>query len=97
MFVKNNSKSLKWLPGSVVKQTGPVSCKITLQNGKTIRCHQDQLIKRDTDDLAMTKEPPVLTDDDLTMFTGNNNTPEDSTQVHIERRYPFRQRPPDNQ
>ena len=97
VFVKNNSKGPKWLPGPVVKQTGPVSSKVTLQNGKTIRCHQNQLRKRDTDDLAMTKEPLLLTDDDLTMFTGNNITPEvtnDLTQVNIERRYPYRQRRP---
>ena len=30
VFVKNNSKGLNWLPGSVVKQTGPVSCKVML-------------------------------------------------------------------
>ena len=95
VFVKNNLKGPKWLPGFVVKQTSPVSCKVTLQNGKTIRCHQDQLRKRDVEDLAMTKEPPLLTDDDLTMFTGNSITPEvtnDSTQVNTERRYPSRQR-----
>ena len=45
----------------------------------------------------MTKEPPLLTNDDLTMFTGNNITPKvtnDSTQVNSERRYPSRQRRP---
>ena len=68
VFVKNNLKGKKWIPGSIIKQTGPVSFKVTLQDGKTIRCHPDQLRKRDMDE-TKESDSPLLTDDDLTMFT----------------------------
>ena len=80
---KEQFESPDWLPGSVVKQTGPVSCKVTLQNGRTIHWHPDQFTKRDIDDLVMTKELPLLTDDNLTMFTGNNITPEITNELLV--------------
>ena len=36
----------KWLPGVVQQKTGPVSYRVKLNNGKTRRCHQDQVRKR---------------------------------------------------
>ena len=70
-----------------------------MHNGKIIRCHQDQLRKREIDDsaLPLTQQSPLLTDDDLTMFTGNEITPQvvtEQTHVNTERRYPSRQRRP---
>ena len=97
VFIKNNAKGQKWIPGSITKQTGPVSFKVKLHNGKIIRCHQDQLRKREIDDSALTQQSPLLTDDDLTMFTGNGITPQvvtEQTHVNTERRYPSRQRRP---
>ena len=88
MFIKNNAKGQKWIPGSIIKQTGPVSFKVKLHKGKIIRCHQEQLRKRKID---MTQQSPLLTDDDLTMFTGNGITPRvatEQTHVNTERRYP---------
>ena len=97
VFVKNNLKGKKWIPGSIIKQTGPVSFKVTLQDGKTIRCHEDQLRKRDMDE-TKDSDSPLLTDDDLTMFTGRETIPEVTTEsipVGTERRYPsWSQRPP---
>ena len=97
MFIKNNAKGQKWIPGSMTKQTGQVSFKVKLHNEKTIRCHQDQHRKREIDDSAMTQQSPLLTDDDLTMFTGNEITPQvatEQTHVNTECRYPSRQRRP---
>ena len=69
VFVKNNTKGQKWMPGSITKQTGPISFKVKLHD-------QDQLRKRDIDDSAVTLQPPLLTDDDLTMFTASETTQE---------------------
>ena len=91
MFVK------KSIPGSFIKQTGPVSFKVTLQDGKTIHCHQDQLRKRDMDETKKSNSP-LLTDDNLSMFTGRETIPEVTTEsipVGTECQYPSRsQRPP---
>lgn len=61
---------------SITNQTGPVSFKVKLHDGKIICCHQDKLRKRGIDDSAVTVQPPLLTDDDLTMFTGSETAPE---------------------
>ena len=64
VYVKNNRKGQKWLSGSVVNKTGPVSFKVELQDGRVIRCHLDQLRPRYTED----SELPLLNDDDVNMF-----------------------------
>jgi len=51
VYVKNNRKGKNWLSSYIVKETGPVSFQVKLEDGRTIRCHQDQLRQRynDTD------------------------------------------------
>lgn len=88
VFTRNHQKGKKWLSGRIVSETGPVSFKVMLEDGKTIRCHQDQLRKRFTDD---TQGPPLLTDDDLSMFTGNSTTP---VETPVEHCYPLQTRRP---
>ena len=59
-----------------------------LENGKIIRCHQDQLRKCFIDENIRVKEQPLLTDDDLTMFPDNVTSPEvtsESTPIITER------------
>ena len=76
-------------------KTGPVSFKVKLQDGKIIRCHQDQLRPCCTDD----SELPLLNDNDVNMFpsiqeprVSNDEVSTDSTS---ECRYPSRiHRPP---
>ena len=46
VFVRNYHHGDKWLPGTVEQKTGPVSYRVRLANGKTRRCHQDQVRKR---------------------------------------------------
>ena len=36
MYVKNNRKGRLWLSGFIVKETGPVSFQVKLDDGKTI-------------------------------------------------------------
>ena len=97
VFAKNYLKGKKWLPGSIIKKTGPVSYKVLLETGRIIRCHQDQIRRCFIDETVTTKEQPLLTDDDLTMFQDSTTIPEistDSPQPHNERRYPSRSRRP---
>ena len=68
VFAKNYLKGKKWLPGSSIKKTGPVSYKVLLETGRIICCHQDQIRRCFIDETVTTKEQPLLTDDDLTML-----------------------------
>ena len=68
-----------------------------LENGKIIRCHQDQLRKCFIDENIRVKEQPLLSDDELTMFPDNVTRPEvtyESAPTLTERRYPSRPRRP---
>ena len=49
VFVENfTNRKPKWLPGTVVKVTGPLSYVIELQNGTTVRRHVDSIRKRES-------------------------------------------------
>ena len=43
VFVKNYGRGQRWLPGKIIKVTGPVSFLVKLANGRYQGCHQDQL------------------------------------------------------
>ena len=43
VFVKNFSGNRIWLPGEIVKKTGPVLFHVHLEDGRVRRCHQDQI------------------------------------------------------
>ena len=42
VFVKNFSGNRRWLPGEIMKKTGPVSFHVRLEDGR-VRRHQDQI------------------------------------------------------
>lgn len=46
MFRNYSSVGPRWLPGKVVDQMGPSSCRIQSTDGSLVNCHIDQLIKR---------------------------------------------------
>ena len=99
VFMKNQNKGKKWLAGSIIKETGPVSYQVKLGDGRVMRCHQDQLRPRFTRDNIESQGIPLLDDDDLTMFTSapSPTVPPDIevTNTNAERRYPSRvNRPP---
>ena len=58
-----------WLPGRVVGTTGPVSFHVLLEDGRSKRCHQDQLRHRTTDD-----GPPEMSSIPLTLPTPTAET-----------------------
>ena len=46
VFVRNYHHGDRWLPGCIEQRTGPVSFKVRLEDGRTRRCHQDQVRNR---------------------------------------------------
>ena len=50
VFLKNHGIGHNWLPGTIIKTTGPVSYSVRLEDGRVRRCHQDQLRSRVTDE-----------------------------------------------
>ena len=100
VFVKNHHRGNKWLPGSIVKETGPVSFQVKLKDGRIIRCHQDQIRQCFIDNNDENQEAPLLNDDDVTMFSGtpvpqDASPPAENPSTNVERHYPSRVcRPP---
>ena len=76
VYVKNNRKGKNWLSGCIVKETGPVSFQVKLEDGKTIRCHQDQLRQCFNDIGIEDREIPLLDDNDFMMFPNSTTPPE---------------------
>ena len=57
VMIRNYGKyGAKWLPATVVEQTGPVSYRCQLQDGRVFRRHQDQLHVRQK---SVSPVPPV--------------------------------------
>lgn len=46
VYVRNFRPGQCWLPGSVIKSSGPVSFEVKLSNGQIVRRHQDHIRKR---------------------------------------------------
>ena len=52
----------KWLPGVIKQKSGPVSYRVKLANGKTRRCHQDQVRKRSVEVSQDSSREPDIPD-----------------------------------
>ena len=50
VFSKNFGSGSKWLPGKIVRVSGPVSFHVELEDGKQRRCHQDHLRLREVEE-----------------------------------------------
>ena len=59
VLVQNYLQGEKWLPGTIEKKTGPVSCTVKLDDGRSRRCHQDQVRKRFKEIAPPEEEPDV--------------------------------------
>ena len=44
--VRNYSQGSKWVPGTIIQETGPLSTRVELEDGMVVRRHHDQLISR---------------------------------------------------
>lgn len=47
--VRNYSRGPKWIPGTIIQETGPLSARIELEDGTVVRRHHDQLVARPTE------------------------------------------------
>ena len=47
--VQNYSRGPKWIPGTIVQETGPLSVRVELEDGAVVRRHHDQLVARPTE------------------------------------------------
>ncbi len=71
VFVRNYHQGDNWLPGTIEKQTGPVSFAVTLSDGRHRQCHQDQVRKRISESppaevtLEEVPPPPIISSDPL--------------------------------
>ena len=94
VFVKNYRPGVKWLPGVIVKKTGPVSFLVRLGDGHEKRCHQDQIRKRTVDvslePIIETEVPPSSTEQQTSPTTPVQE-PEVATEP-VRRTYPSRTR-----
>ena len=50
--VRNYSRGSKWVPGTIIQETGPLSARVELEDGMVVRRHHDQLISRTTEPLC---------------------------------------------
>ena len=85
VYVRNFGPGQKWLPGTIVATTGPVSYRVLLEDGRAWRRHQDhmrqrwekQVSSRETEShitpLVPISKPDVVVNDDVA--TGTDNVP----------------------
>ena len=58
VYVKNfRPFGQRWLPGKIIKRTGPVSVRVELTGGHTVRRHYNQIRLCQTEELA--EEQPM--------------------------------------
>ena len=81
VYVRNFGPGQKWLPGTIVATTGPVSYRVLLEDGRVWRRHQDhmrqrwekQVSSRETESpitpLVPIFEPDVVVNDDIATGT----------------------------
>ena len=85
VYTRNFGPGQKWLPGTIVPTTGPVSYRVLLEDGRVWRRHQDhmrqrwekQVSSRETESpitpLVTISEPDVVVNDDNA--TGTDSVP----------------------
>lgn len=47
--VQNYSRGPKWIPGTTIQETGPLSARIELEDGTVVQRHHDQLVAQPTE------------------------------------------------
>ena len=64
VYVKNHRAGDPWLPGEIIKATGPVSYTVKRADGNVVRSHQDHIRSRFTE-VQSSLNPPIEDVDDL--------------------------------
>jgi len=47
--VRSYSPGSKWVPGTIIQESGPLSVRVDLEDGTVVRRHHDQLVSRQAD------------------------------------------------
>lgn len=97
VLVKNFLHRNSWLPGTVLKQSGPISYQVKLQDGKTIERHVDHLCQYSEayTSLRQPNTSPRSSLHDFDSFPSPSEpTPEPCRTVVSPRQYPQRSRCP---
>ena len=50
--VQNYSRGPKWIPETIVQETGPLSARVDLEDGPVVRRHHNQLVARPTESFS---------------------------------------------
>ena len=74
VFARNFGRGETWLSGHITESSGPVSFQVKLQDGRTIRRHQDQLRKRFTQDVQECNSPECEDDIDMSIGTSGGTS-----------------------
>ena len=72
VFVRNHNQGDRWLSGTIIETSGPLSYKVRVQNGRDMRCHQDHLRKRDE---VNTPPPTPESEEDTDLPIGDTPAP----------------------
>lgn len=54
--VRNYSGGHRWIPGTIIQETGPLSARIELEDGTVVRRHHDQVVARPVDSIITAGE-----------------------------------------
>ena len=79
VFVKNHRAGDPWLPGEIIKVTGPVSYMVKMADGNVVRSHQDHLRSRYAGGQASQSQPTEDVDDSDSHITEDPGQPDRDT------------------
>ena len=82
VYARNYATGPKWLPGKIVESSGNVLFTVALMDGRQVRKHTDQLIKRyaDSNDQA---DEEQLDHDDIPVSSNNEDSTNTAPAVNI--------------
>lgn len=87
VWVRNYASGQKWIPGSIISKTGPVSYTVSIDAGKQVKRHLDQLRHREsTFDTDMKKTGEFITTLNkqyLPVSAENNDTADEEKVVEV--------------
>ena len=92
VFVRNHKQGERWLSGIVTGKSGPLSFRVTVQDGRTVRCHQDQIRSREKSDITQPRTsvesgddfgPFVSASDHTTTEGSTNSTMDTPVQINL--------------
>ena len=96
VFMRSYSGGTRWVPGSIVQETGPVSARVQLEGAGVARHHHDQLLPRPSVPGSVPVSNPQSSTalDPTTTTTGTEGvgSPSPTTCSSPGRRYPARKR-----